>query len=244
MKGIDVSHHNGMIDWDALAKSERIDFVIIRAGYGRLTKQKDKLFEKNYTGAKNAGLHVGAYWYSYAQNPAEALLEAKTCLEIIKNKKFDMPIYFDIEESSQVKLRKAVCSAMVKAFCGELEKAGYFVGVYSFDSFFKTNLDDDIRTRYATWIARTPKNDDGKTVIKPSYNCGIHQYSFKGKIPGINGDVDLNTCDTNYPDVIRRKGLNGYGSYKVIAIKANLSDSDATELKKKCKALGMTVKIE
>lgn len=239
MKGIDCSIHNGTINWD---KIKNVDFVIIRAGYGRLTKQKDKKFEENYTGAKNAGLHVGAYWYSYAQNAAEALLEAKACLEVIKNKKFDMPIYFDIEE--QMKLGKSVCSAIVKTFCNELEHEGYFAGVCSFDSFFKTNLDEDIRKRYATWIARTPKNDDGKTVVKPSYKCGIHQYSFKGKIPGINGDVDLNTCDTNYPDIIRRKGLNGYGTYQVTSKKANLSYSDATELKKKCETLGMTVKIE
>ena len=241
MKGIDVSHHNGTIDWD---KSERIDFVIIRAGYGRLTTQKDKKFEENYTGAKKAGLHVGAYWYSYAQNISEAKLEAKACLEVIKGKKFDMPIYFDIEEASQVKLGKAVCSKITQAFCEELENAGYFVGVYSFDSFFKTNLDESVRKKYATWIARVPSKDDGKTVVKPSYDCGIHQYSWKGKVPGISGDVDLNTCNVSYSELIRRKGLNGYESYKVTAEKLNLSYSDASELKKRCETLGMTVKIE
>lgn len=243
MKGIDVSKHNGNIDWGTV-KTSGVDFAIIRAGYGRLTTQKDIKFEANYKGAKAAGIPVGAYWYSYAQNTAEAILEAKACLEVIKGKKFDFPIYFDIEESSQVKLGKAVCTKIVQAFCQELENAGYFVGVYSFNSFFQTNLEDEIRKRYATWIARTPKNDDGKTIVAPSYNCGIHQYSFKGKINGISGDVDLNKCDTNYPELIRRKKLNGYESYRVTAEKSNLSDSDASEIKKKCEALGMTVKIE
>lgn len=241
LNGIDLSHHNGTINW---TKVSDVEFVLIRAGYGRLAKQKDTKFEENYKGAKSAGLHIGAYWYSYAQNTAEALLEAKAFLEVIKDKKFDMPIYFDIEETSQVKLGKSICSAIVRTFCGELEKAGYFAGVYSFNSFFETNLDDDIRKRYATWIARTPTNDDGKTVVKPSYDCGIHQYSFKGKISGIYGNVDLDTCYVSYPDIIRQKGLNGYGTYQVTSKKANLSYSDATELKKKCEAFGMTVKIE
>lgn len=239
MNGIDVSHHNGNIDWSKV----NADFVLIRAGYGRLAKQKDTKFEDNYAGAMKAGKHIGAYWYSYAQSAAEALLEAKACLEIIKNKKFDFPIYFDIEEASQVKLGKAVCTAMVHAFCGELEKAGYWAGVYSFNSFFQTNLEDEIRKRYATWIARTPKNDDGKTVIKPDFDCGIHQYSFKGKIQGISGDVDLNTCNVNYPELIMKHRKNGYDSFTVTATQIGLSKDKADEVATYLRKLGMTVVI-
>lgn len=242
MNGIDVSKHNGDIDWNALAKSERIDFAIIRAGYGRVVpKQKDIKFEANYKGAKEAGLHVGAYWYSYAKTTAEAKLEAKACLETIKGKKFDMPIYFDIEEKSQVELGKTICSNIVRAFCEELEKAGYWVGVYSFNSFFKTNLDADIRKRYATWIARVPKNDDGKTKVSPDFDCGIHQYSFKGKIPGINSDVDLNVCGVDYPEAIKKKSLNNYGTYEITAYQKGLSKDKADELAEKLRDMGMTV---
>ena len=93
-------------------------------------------------------------------------------------------------------------------------------------------------------VARVPSKDDGKTVLKPSVPWMIHQYSWKGKIDGINGDVDLDICNIDYPDIIQKAKLNGYGKSTLTAIKRNLSDSDAKELMKKCKALGMTVKIE
>lgn len=240
MNGIDVSKHNGNIAWE---KVKNVDFVIIRAGYGRLASQKDVKFDTNYEGAKKAGLHVGAYWYSYAKTAAEARLEAKACLEVIKDRKFDMPIYFDIEEQAQVKLGKTICTDMAKAFCDELEKAGYWVGVYSYNSFFKTNLDESILTRYATWIARVPANDDGKAKIAPDFNCGMHQYSFKGAVSGISGDVDLNVCNVNYPESIKAKGLNGYGKYDVTAYRSGLSKAEYDELAEKLQALGMTVRV-
>lgn len=109
IKGIDVSQHQGKIDFSAVKKSG-IDFVIIRAGYGKYSKQKDPYFEQNYKNAKAAGLSVGAYWYSYAASAEDAKNEAKTCLEAIKNKKFEYPIYFDLEESSQFSKGKNFCS--------------------------------------------------------------------------------------------------------------------------------------
>ena len=83
MKGIDVSVHNGDIDWNKV-KADGIEFAILRAGYGRLAKQKDARFEDNYKGAKTAGIPVGAYWYSYATTPDEAKLEAEVCVSILK----------------------------------------------------------------------------------------------------------------------------------------------------------------
>lgn len=97
MKGIDVSVHNGDIDWGKV-KTDGIGFAIIRAGYGRLASQKDKRFEQNYSGAKAAGIPVGAYWYSYAMNENEARQEADVFLSVIKGKQFEMPVYFDLEE--------------------------------------------------------------------------------------------------------------------------------------------------
>lgn len=89
MKGIDVSVHNGDIDWGKV-KADGIDFAIIRAGFGRLEKQKDEKFEQNYAGAKAAGIPIGAYWYSYAMTPEEAELEADVFLSVIKGKQFEI----------------------------------------------------------------------------------------------------------------------------------------------------------
>ena len=90
MRGIDVSVHNGNIDWNRV-KNDGIGFAILRAGYGKQVSQKDKKFEENYNGAKAAGIPVGAYWYSYARNVDEARQEAEACITILRGKKFEYP---------------------------------------------------------------------------------------------------------------------------------------------------------
>ena len=128
--GIDVSVHNGYVDYSKVKKSK--SFVMIRAGYGKYASQKDTRFEENYKNAKANGLHVGAYWYSYAHTTADALAEAKTFLSVIAGKQFDMPIAFDIEESFQASMSASLKSQIIDTFCSYCEKAGYFVQLYSF----------------------------------------------------------------------------------------------------------------
>lgn len=99
-KGIDVSQYQQSIDFKKV-KASGVDFVIIRAGFGKYANQKDPYFEKNYKAAKAAGLKVGAYWYSYAASVEDAKAEAQTCINAIKGKTFEYPIYFDLEERSQ-----------------------------------------------------------------------------------------------------------------------------------------------
>ena len=98
-KVIDVSKHNGSIDFAAV-KASGIYAVIIRAGYGREVSQKDPMFDTNYAAAKGVGLHIGAYWYSYADSVADAAKEANACLACIQGKQFDFPVYYDLEEQS------------------------------------------------------------------------------------------------------------------------------------------------
>ena len=129
IKGIDVSQYQGNIDFDKVKKTG-IEFVIIRARYGKYTNQKDPYFEQNYSKEKKAGLKVGVYWYSYATSSDDAVVEAKACMSVIKGKTFEYPIWFDLEESSQFAKGTTFCSSLVKAFCGELEKNGYFTGLY------------------------------------------------------------------------------------------------------------------
>lgn len=101
IKGIDVSKFQGKVDWAAVKASGEVDFVIIRAGYGRETSQEDVQFKNNYVGCKMNNIPVGAYWYSYAESVEDARQEARACLEVIKGKQFEYPIYFDIEEKFQ-----------------------------------------------------------------------------------------------------------------------------------------------
>ena len=217
MKLIDVSKHNGIIDWRGVAASG-IDGVLIRAGYGKLASQIDPKFIENYNGARAAGLYVGAYWYSYAKTVPEAREEAAACLTVLDGRRFDFPIYFDMEEKIQVKLSVETCTEMATAFCEKIERGGYWAGIYSFDSFFATNWSQELPKRFASWVARVPSVDNGVNKVAPKC-CkvyGIHQYSWKGKIAGISGDVDLNDCTVNYLAMI------------------NKADNTLTETKNKC----------
>ena len=201
--GIDVSEWQGNIAWGEVSK--HIDFAILRAGYGRLASQVDKTFNSNYDRAKASDVPLGAYWYSYAKSADEAKLEAQACLEVLKGKKFEYPIYFDVEEQATLALGRETVSAIINAFCSELEKAGYFVGLYM-SAYPLTNLTDDrIKSRYAVWVAHYD-------VDKPSYNYkyGMWQKSSKGRVEGIGVNVDLDECYIDYPKHIKEAGDNGF----------------------------------
>jgi GH25 family lysozyme M1 (1,4-beta-N-acetylmuramidase) len=243
-KVIDVSVHNTVSTWGKV-KAAGIEGVIIRAGYGKTASQKDKSFEKHYKNAVNAGLHVGAYWYSYAVTVDEAKLEAAAFLECIKGKTFDLPVYFDIEEKTQVALGKSLCTGIVTAFCKVMEDAGYFCGVYSFDSFFASNLDTSIQKAYSCWVARV----DGKNPASCT-SYGMWQYSWKLSIDGFTGSVDVSNCYKDFPTIIKNAGLNGYTStsgtakntkYTVTARLAGVDKTTADDVAESCQKLGMTV---
>lgn len=218
MKGIDVSEHQGNVNWSHV-KTDNVKFAIIRAGYGREISQKDKQFENNYAGCKSNSVPVGAYWYSYAMSENEARKEAAVCLQVIKNKTFEFPIYYDIEEKKQFALGKVKCSSIAKAFLETLENAGYWVGLYTSKSFLETYLTDDIRKRYAVWVAQY------NTKCTYSGQYGIWQRSSKGKVYGIAGNVDINECYFDYPSAIKKAGRNGFWKTNVAR---NISKKNTT----------------
>lgn len=207
--GIDVSEHQGSIDWDKV----NTDFVILRAGYGREIAQKDKQFENNYKGCKAENIPCGAYWYSYATTLEEAKKEAAVCLEVLKDKQFEYPIFFDIEENKQFMLGKSACSEIVKTFLETVEKAGYFVGIYSSQSKLEAYINEELRKRYAVWVAHYGVS---RTTYKGDF--GMWQKSSEGKIAGISGNVDLNECYIDYPTIIKLFGLNGFTKKATIAV--------------------------
>ena len=194
--GIDVSVHNGTIDWSKAAK--KIDFAILRAGFGSVATQKDKNFDKNYDGCKKNGVKVGAYWYCYAKTVSAAQQEARVCLSILANRKFDYPIWYDIEEQSTFKTGKNTVSAIAKAFCETIKAAGYKTGVYSSRNGLENYITDEVKKNYDIWLANVGKNGAtlSSTTYKGSYT--MWQYSWVGKVDGISGNVDMDYCYKNY----------------------------------------------
>lgn len=203
--GIDVSRHNEAIDWTKVKASGKADFAVLRAGYGKLLSQKDSRFEEYYAGCRAQGIPVGAYWYSYAMTAAEARQEAEVFLKVIAGKKFEYPVYFDLEEKKQLALGKAKCSAIAEAFLETVEKAGYFVGLYMSKSPLETYITDEIRNRYAVWVAHY-----GVSQTSYSGQYGMWQKSDTGSVSGIAGHVDLDECYLDYPALIQAAGLNGF----------------------------------
>lgn len=198
-KGIDVSVWQGNIDWAKASKE--IDFAIIRAGYGKVASQKDKKFEQNYLGCKNNNVKIGAYWFSYAKTISDASQEAAACIAALKGKNFDYPIWYDVEDNGTFKTGKNNVSAITRTFCEALKKAGYQVGIYSSRSGLETYFTDEVKKFYDVWVANVAKG--GGPLSSTSYKGHtIWQYSWKGKVNGISGDVDMNYC---YKDYVNEK---------------------------------------
>ena len=183
---IDVSTWQGSIDFDKVKKSG-IDYVILRAGYGRELDQIDNRFVENYEKAKAAGLKVGAYWFSYSESVDEAFKEAEACLYCLGGRKLDMPLYYDLEIGSVMeRMTKSEYTQMALNFCSVIESAGYRPGIYSSVSVYQTKLDHSrlLRDGISVWNAHWSE--------RCTIECDVWQYSENGSVSGIYGDVDMN----------------------------------------------------
>ena len=198
-KGIDVSKHNGTIDWNKV-KAAGVQFAMLRAGYGRYDNQKDERFEANYAGATAAGIPVGAYHYSYATNAEQAKQEAEVFLGWIKGKTLTYPVAFDIEDAKQANLGVSVISDIIRAFCETVEAAGYYVVVYANKDWLTNRIDADCKSRYDIWLAQW--------TSQPTYtgSYGMWQYTSDGAVDGIAGRVDMNIAYKDYPSIIAGMG--------------------------------------
>jgi len=210
-RGIDVSTFQGTIDFNKVAKDPFGQFAILRAGYGRYAKQEDPRFKSYYNGAKAAGIPVGIYWYSYAMTPDEARLEANACAQVLGDRKLEYPVAFDMEDPKQMSLTKEQFSAVINAFCDEMEKKGYYVVLYGNPNTLKYYTLQSTIDRYDIWIANW-------YVKKPAFSCnyGIWQIGSTKMIvgteavSGVSCECDLDFCYCDYPAIMIRKHLNGY----------------------------------
>ena len=194
LQGIDVSTFQQDIDWQRVAASG-VQFAILRAGYRGYTEgsiQEDSYFEQNLAGAIDAGLDVGVYFFSQAINEAEAVEEAQFCMDLLQDYSITYPIVFDWEpyDSSLHPRTEGLSDEMLTkcavAFCQAVEANGYDSMVYSNLTYFYLHYDLSKLVDFPLWLAQYNKTP---TFY---YHFDMWQYSSTGKVPGIEGNVDLN----------------------------------------------------
>lgn len=197
IKGIDVSAHQGSIDWQKVA-AYGMGFAILRIT--EKGNKTDSTFEANYSGCKKYNIPVGVYKYSYAKTAAEAKTEAQYVVAALSGKKIDYPVFYDLEWSTQRQLGSTAIEKIALAFLTHVKQAGYKVGIYCNTDWYQNVLTDTLRS-YDCWVARYPANDNGEMQerLKPSFGIGW-QYSSKATIPGINTTVDRSIFWKDYKD--------------------------------------------
>lgn len=206
--GIDISKYQKGIDFDRIV-DEGVKFIILRGAYHL---SKDTEFENFYKKAKDRNIDVGVYLYTMAKNPDDARQEALFLInDVLKGKRFELPVYFDIEDDIYYPKSRSANNAIVKAFCDTLEKNNYFTGIYASKYFFGTYLDDSKLKMYTHWVAHWVN----ETTYKDKNVMGMWQFG------GSTNEIRSNkiagyVCDQNYmykdfPKIIKEYKLNGYG---------------------------------
>lgn len=198
IKGIDVSSYQSKPDWAKISNSE-IKFAILRIQQKSGT---DSSFEYNYKGCKSNGILVGGYKYSYALTPAQAIDEAESVISVLGGRGMDFPIFYDLEWSQQRSLGKQAIENIAVAFLTRIKKAGYKVGIYCNLDWYNNVLSDTLK-KYDCWIARYPASDNGSVQerLRPSVGVGW-QYSSRGKVSGISGNVDMDVFYKDYKEEV------------------------------------------
>ena len=194
--GIDISKHNGNIDWNAV-KNSGVQYVILRCGYrgsasGVLVE--DQKFKSNIQGATAAGLKVGIYFFSQAVNEVEAVEEASMTLSLIKNYRITYPVYIDVESANGRAdgISKAARTSVINAFCQTIRNSGYTPGLYANKNWLTEKINTGALGGCKIWLAQY--------VAAPTYagRYEMWQYSSRGSIAGIKGNVDLNVSYMGY----------------------------------------------
>lgn len=201
--GIDVSHYQGKIDWAKVAKSGK-GFAILKCQYEALSHRKDETFDYNYSQAGANGLARGVYVFIASASMADPQKDAQCLLKNLDGRKLEYGIWLDLEANVLRAKGKAYIKGLVNIYAQIFHDAGYYVGIYCNRDWYLNCIHDDLKANYDFWIARYPSNDVGaynpNSSLKPSDKMAVAwQYSSKGRVNGISGNVDL---DVDYDGIV------------------------------------------
>ena len=190
LKGIDVSHYQGNINWEKV--KPQIDFAILRMGLGDdIPSQDDKQFERNYAECVRLGIPFAVYFFSYAVNKAKVAKEIAHIKRLLNGKKINAPVYIDVENTKGLdwrKLSNAELLDIMQEFNAQLNALGYKMGIYSSRSaFWNEKMTDKWYDNISKWVA-----EYGDKVNNFNRTYDIWQHTSKGRIDGISGNVDMN----------------------------------------------------
>lgn len=206
--GIDISYAQGEIDYNKLVNAQDVDFIIARAGWYSESRGEfiiDKQFERNYRECRNKKIPIGTYIYSYATNVDEARREAEGLVKYLKSTNqtnFELPIFYDVEDSSQEKVDKTTMTQIIITFCETIKNAGFKPGVYANLYWYTSHMNlAELPEEYDLWIAHYKSKTDPsipQDVYQYIRTHDIWQYTSIGSVYGINGNVDKNICYKKY----------------------------------------------
>ena len=204
--GVDLSRFNMISNYDLICKE--YDFVILRAGGSDdgnppVNFYRDKFFEDRYVEFSKRGMNIGAYWVVGHRFTTEAdgVINAKQFCKYLRGKRLTMPVFLDYEVPTPEMRHDGTTAAI--AFCKQMERQGYYVGIYASDIYgFKERLEIDRLKEFDKWVARYG--------CQPRYalDYGMWQYTDRAHIEGVFGNVDANVAYRDYPEIIKKAGLN------------------------------------
>lgn len=215
--GIDVSHHQGHIDWKKVANSGK-KFVIMKCQYEAQSHRKDETFDYNYSESGKYGLSRGVYLYVAGASIADPKNDAESLLKNLDGKNLEYGIWLDFEDRTLEAKGKGFIRDLAYLYRDIFTKAGYYVGIYCNKDWYTRLIHEDLKKDFDFWIARYPRNDTGvydpTSSLKPSNSIAVAwQYSSKGRVDGISTNVDLNV---DYDGVIKLYASATIKSYKPI----------------------------
>lgn len=207
-KGVDVSRHQGIIDWDKFLEDEHSDFAIIRAGFGK--NNIDTQAVRNVAECERLGIPYGLYWFSYALTPEMARREAEYLSDFVGSHKPSYPLVYDFEYDSVthavkngVKISRDFVLNCTEQFCHRLEELGFYAMFYCNNDYYQRYYQaSKVAEKYDMWYARY--------ATSPGRPVTLWQTSESGRVKGIQGKVDLDQTERDYPKIIIRNDLNNW----------------------------------